>query len=329
MGGLWPDVVLRWKPLSGSYKRSSQTSSRCGTAVSVADSLHSDHPAGSPRGRQSGDRPEISRAGAAFNGYADGRSAARATATGTDTSRVRGLRTVNSDLQTPGWTPDCRRRRARSSSPDAAQPVRPRDPSRACRGLRRGRPCGCRPDVARRSVPVRRRPFAPGRRAQRWRRTGRSCARASRPAARWRCASARPAVRSARRSRSRRDWRAAHRGACGWSRLHHRRNECLGEHGLGARTALTFIRELFGPYWHEDTDKLSRLRCSAHFRELGRHPALRRGSIWRNVLARCGSTVDLDDPGPGAVLGFECGGNTIVLAKNLRYLSEYVLATTK
>ena len=42
------------------------------------------------------------------------------------------------------------------------------------------------------------------------------------------------------------------------------------------------------------------------------------------TLVSCGYTVDLPDPGPGAVVGFEAGGNAVLLARGATAATDYV-----
>jgi hypothetical protein len=92
------------------------------------------------------------------------------------------------------------------------------------------------------------------------------------------------------------------------------------------RRALRFSRELVNAYMADDTAKLTQLLAFGKLPAAWSPIGLTAWLDFVNALAACGYVVALEDPGDGAVLGFEGGGTALVLARGLRSPGDYVEA---
>jgi hypothetical protein len=78
------------------------------------------------------------------------------------------------------------------------------------------------------------------------------------------------------------------------------------------------------PDWSPADDEISRLTSFGKLPGAWSAVGLTGWPDFVSALADCGYAVTTADPGPGAVLGFDRDGQTIVLAQGVRSPAEYV-----
>jgi hypothetical protein len=87
---------------------------------------------------------------------------------------------------------------------------------------------------------------------------------------------------------------------------------------------LRFVRQLVNAYVNGDTAKMTHLLAFGKLPAAWSPTGLTAWPDFVNALAKSGYVVSVEDPGDGAVLGFDPDGVAVVLAQNLRTPGDYV-----